>query len=449
MSAYRYLFILVLLLGVSLAELSASPNSYRQAQHRTASDVSYKMRYRGSLTLGYLNKDDKINFYINRPVVLGGTFAVEFLPTGRWKCMQAWNNASVGLALSFYDLGHNKFLGQVIAPHAYINVPLYRHPRVIVGLRPGLGLAFSTRTYQNTVPKEYLWQRYRLDDGTQIANASIGSYTNAFLKGELYLDFPFGKNWDVTLSLGWQHLSNGSTVTPNSGYNMFNAEIGVAYTPTRKTQGFRYYEPDPMQHDRMYAGVKKIWGIELMMGGGVRSVYYKDRRWYGAASLSLSAYWQPLAFFRVGLGADMFYDGAFSAVYYKFAKKDEKNITYFSKTYISENKVANCFRAGISVQPEFVFGNLVFGYHIGVYLYDPIKNLEPFNEVESRKGKPFNRGIFYAYNPMLTGTKQDGWLYQKLQLRYYCSEHFFINLGLKAHFFKAEFIDVGMGFRFN
>ena len=106
----------------------------------------------------------------------------------------------------------------------------------------------------------------------------------------------------------------------------------------------------------------------------------------------------------------------------------------------------NCFRVGISLQPEFVFGNFTCGFHFGVYLYDNIKNLEPYKEVE-KNGKPFSRGIFYSYDIANAGSAghADGWLYTRIVLKYRVTKHLFVQAGLKAHLTKAEFIDAGLG----
>ena len=209
------------------AAAPATSVRYPGSNHRTRSDISYLMRYRGSLAIGYLNKDDKMDFYISRPVVLGGTVAVEFLPTGRWKCLQEWNNASVGLALTAVDLGHSKFLGQAIAPHAYFNIPLVNHPRAVFGLRPGAGIGFVTRTYANTVPDDQRWQNIKVN-GEQVANASIGSVANAFMTAGFYLDFPFSDNWDVTLSF----VREGKPIVlmnhlRNEGFEITEYEAGI------------------------------------------------------------------------------------------------------------------------------------------------------------------------------------------------------------------------------
>ncbi|MBR1515662.1 MAG: acyloxyacyl hydrolase [Paludibacteraceae bacterium] len=439
--------LLLILCLLPTALLGKTPRLYRKADPKTRTATSYQLRYRMAGAVGFLNRDDKVrDFRFDRPVITGGTVAVEFLPTGRWKCMQQWNNASIGLAFSVFDLGQQRYLGQVFTPHAYLNVPLVRQSRVTFGLRPGLGVAFVNRTYANTVPAEYKWQAYQIE-GKPIANRSIGSIANVFLSGGLYLDVNLVEGWDFTFSGGWQHLSNGSIMTPNGGYNMFNVEAGIAYTPDRKTNGFHYYRPDPDVPSKLHDGVTKKWGIDFTLGAGARSVYYRDRDWFPTASFSLAAYWQPYSIFRIGLGADLYYDGAYAAIYKDFASEQTKHITYYGKTYLNASKVTNCLRAGISLQPEFVFGNLTFGYHIGFYLYDPVKNLEPFADVKNNGGKPLNRGIFYAYNPAKSSNYQDGWCYQKLILRYYCSRHFFLHVGLKLHIFKAEFIDAGLGFR--
>ncbi|MCQ2347914.1 MAG: acyloxyacyl hydrolase [Paludibacteraceae bacterium] len=408
------------------------------------------LRYRLTGTAGWLNRDDKIigtsqvkGLTMDRPVVVGGTFAVEFMPMDRNLGLRRWNNTSVGVALTVLDLGQQQYLGQVIAPHAYVNVPLVRKPHFEFGLRPGLGVAFVTKTYANTVPDEYRWNAYT-KNGQQIANVSIGSIANAWITAGVYVDVPIKKGWSFAVSAAWQHVSNGSVMTPNAGYNMFNGEMGLVYSPETNPGGHYYVEPMTIVPHELYEGVKKKWDVEIGLAGGCRSVYYRDREWFGVGSFTVAAHWQPVSIFRLGGGVDVFYDGAYRSVCDKLATPNTTApITYFGKTYLAESKVSNCFRVGISLQPEMVLGNLTFGYHLGIYLYDPVKNLEPYKEAE----KGLDRGIFYKYDPMKASTYQDGWFYQKLQLKYLCTKHLYVQLGLKLHIMKAEFIDAGLGIR--
>ena len=78
-------------------------------------------------------------------------------------------------------------------------------------------------------------------------------------------------------------------------------------------------------------------------------------------------------------------------------------VTYFGKTYLKNSDLKNCFRVGISLQPEFIIGHLTAGIHVGFYVFDPIKNLEPYTGKKSwdkgqgaaemdQAGTPLNRG---------------------------------------------------------
>ncbi len=419
------------------------------------------LRYRLSGTAGWLNRDDKIagtktmqGLTLDRPVVAGATFAVEFLPTGKLSSLQQWNNASIGVAATYLNLGQNQYLGSLYTLWSYLNIPLVNTPHFVFGLRPGVGVAFADRRYSNTVPEELKWQAYQQPNSgsdkpnMQIANISIGSVANAFLNGGIYMDFPIKNGVAVTIAGGWQHASNGSVLTPNAGYNMFNAELGLTYTPSEDQVKERTPQTDVPHH--LYDGVQKKWDVEIGLAGGVRSVYYRDQKVFGIGELTVAAHWQPVSIFRLGAGVDLFYDGAYRSVYYQLA--DASNTaprTYYKKTYLAEGRVEDCFRLGFSLQPDFVIGRLTVGYHLGFYLYDPIKNLEPFGEAEAaaKEGKSLHRGIFYGYDMSKASNYQDGWFYQRVQLKYRPTEHFYVQLSLKLHIMKAEYLALGVGFR--
>lgn len=410
------------------------------------------VRYRLSGTAGWLNRDDKIagtksmeGLTMDRPVVLGGTAAVEFLPTGRLHSLQQFNNASIGVAATYLNLGQDQYLGNIFSLWGYVNIPLVHKKHVVFGLRPGVGVVFADKRYANTVPDAYRWKQYQ-QDGQQIANISIGSVANAFLNGGIYMDFPIQHGWAVTFAGGWQHVSNGSVLTPNAGYNMFNAEIGVSYTPHEDQVLQRTPQPDVPR--KLYDGVQKKWDVEIGFAGGLRSVYYRDRRIFGVGEVSVAAHWQTISIFRLGGGVDVFYDGAYRSICSEFATAETTApVTYFGKTYLKESRVENCFRVGISLQPEFVMGNLRFGYHVGIYLYDPIKNLEPYEEAAAADaaGKPLHRGLFYAYDLSRASTYQDGWFWQRVQLKYCVTPHLYVQTSLKLHIMKAEYLAFGLG----
>jgi len=76
-----------------------------------------------------------------------------------------------------------------------------------------------------------------------------------------------------------------------------------------------------------------------------------------------------------------------------------------------------------------------------LYLYDPLKNLFPYNDA---KNGTLYKPLIYSYNI----TNEDGWFYTRATLKYALDKHLFISTGLKTHLQKAEFIEWGLGYRF-
>ena len=407
-------------------------------------------------------RDGKVDPFVGRPV-LGGHFAVEFLPTGRWHCLQQWNNASIGVGVSYLNLGNDTKLGSAVAAYAYMNQPFYTGKHFGIGLRPTVGLAAVNKRYSNTYEGQ---TPYADHEG---ANWSIGSILNAYLGLELYMDFPIKDGWTITLSGGWHHISNGSFMHPNAGYKFVGGELGVKYQQNvqrRKVQGTKgladttriYEAPAPDVPRKLYDGVDKKWAVEICATGGAKQNYYGDNRngqkFFGVATLKAAAYWVPVSIFRIGGGFDAFYDGYYSSVSSHVpgatAAYPDAPVTYFKKTYLKESEVKNCFRVGFSIQPEFIIGNLTAGIHVGFYLYDPVKNLEPFKEAQAadQKGEALHRGLFYGYDFTKASNYQDGWCYMQFVLKYHVLDHLFVQLGLKTHGVRAEFMDAGIGVAF-
>ena len=445
----RSIGIVLLLLGVMNLWATSKSDSVKTRR---------PMAYRLSGMAGMIMPDGKADQFIERPV-LGGSIGVEFLPTGKWHCLQQWNNASVGLGLGYLNLGNDRYLGSAIAAYGYMNQPFYTGRHFGIGLRPAVGLAAITKTYRNTLPDNVAPYSMAKDaTGKYIANWSIGSILNAYLALQLYMDFPIRDGWAITVNGGWQHMSNGSFMHPNAGYNLFGGEVGVRYTPSNQNNQNNQSNLNNLNNQSnrsQLMAVDKPWAVELSATGGAKQNYYRDnqngQQFYGAATVKVAAYWVPVSIFRIGLGVDGFYDGYYAAVNDEFAALNPgASVTYFGKTYLKESDVKNCFRVGLSLQPEFIIGRLTAGLHVGFYLYDPIKNLEPYQEAKTADdaGGRLDRGIFYGYDFTKASNYQDGWCYMQFVLKYHVLDHLFVQLGLKTHGVRAEFMDAGVGVAF-
>lgn len=372
----------------------------------------------------------------DRPI-LGGEVAVEFLPTGKWQCLTDYNNASVGIAVDYLNLTNDKILGQAFAPYAYLSIPFVRRKHFVFGVRAGIGMAIVTKNYYNTVAPDSLYVPGSIQ--YPYSNGGAGSYLNAYFAEALYMEFPIKRGFAITASYGWYHISNGSVRQPNSGFNMFNGMLSLTYQP----QYDKYEEPTATVPKKLYDG--KRWDVEISATGGVRQAYFADQKYFGVATVSVAAHYRPWSIFKIGGGIDMFYDGYYKSIYKDYPYNgDENPVTYFGKTNLTESNIANCFRVGVSLQPEFVIGNLTAGFHFGVYLYDNIKNLEPKQKAIEAGGK-LSKGIFYSYDIANAGVNEDGWLYTRIVLKYRVTKHLFVQAGMKAHLMKAEFIDAGLG----
>ena len=353
--------------------------------------------------------------------VYGADVRMSFAPS--WQSLQQWNNAKVGVGLGYWNMGHEK-LGHAITPYIYMDIPLVRLRHFELGLRPGIGAAFVTKTYRNTVEDGHMFL-----DVTD-ANECIGSVTNLYFPEALYMYFPIKQGWAVGVSGGWYHISNGSTRQPNSGYNIFAGELSVRKGLNQANEAIETTDASKVNDAKKYS-----LALSGTMGG--RQVYYRDQQAFMVASMHASAYWYAHNIFRLGGGVDVFYDGAYV-----------QRKTYFKKTNLSAAMPNDCWRVGVSLQPEFVVGNFTAGLHVGAYLYDPVKELEPYNEAVSSESGRVNRPIFYSYDLLKAGSAghPDGWLYTEVVLRYHLPWHIFVQAMMKSHLTKVEFVSLGVGF---
>lgn len=381
-----------------------------------------------SLMGGGVMPDGKVDKVVNAGVptnswhapVYGAEVLVSFAP--HWRALQDWNGARVGGALGYWNLGHEQ-LGHAVTPYIYMEIPLVRVPHFELGLRPGIGAAFMTKTYRNTVPDGHMFK------DVVDANECIGSVTNLYFPEALYLNFSIAKGWGLSLAGGWYHISNGSTRQPNSGYNIFAGELALKYdwsdVPEQKNVA---YDTEEMS---------KRWSISLSGSAGGRQVYYRDNQTFVVASMHASAYWNAHRIFRLGGGVDVFYDGAYI-----------QRETEFKKTNLSAAKPGDCWRVGVSLQPEFVVGKFTAGLHVGAYLYDPVRELEPKDEAQKTATGRIDKPIFYSYDLLKAGSAgyPDGWLYTAVVLRYHLPWNMFLQGMMKSHLTKVEFVSLGVGF---
>jgi hypothetical protein len=358
--------------------------------------------------------------------VTGAEFSLEFQTMGEKRWHQYQNFPVVGLGAVWLNLGNPEKLGNAFALYPYINTALIRNTYFNLYLKSGAGISYLSKTYYQT-NRDAAGNELTIRTG---ANPAIGSALNVYFSGGAALDIPLTKSLSATAEYTWNHMSNGSTVAPNAGLNLMNGFVGLKYMPN--------YKNNTLPMKQSISDLPRKYTVEIIASSGFRQLYYLDHKTFPIASLSLSIFRPISNFYRMGLGSDLFFDPVFGEV--NSAKNNAENETKYLRSFIVNDELKNKFRIGVSWQHELIYGRLSAGLHLGVYLYNPIKNLEPYS---TAKAMTLEKPLLYAYDI----EKEDGWLYTRAALKYSLSEHLFLSLGLKTHYQKAEFIEWGVGCR--
>jgi hypothetical protein len=367
-----------------------------------------------------INHDPKHVGPLIKGPVSGSEFSVEFQTMSNKPWQQYLSFPIVGIGTVWLNLGNPEKLGNAFALYPYVSFPLIRTNYFKLNLKAGAGVSYLTKTYYNT-NTDSLGNLLPSLTGT---NSAIGSNLNVYFSGGGNIEIPLSKSLSLTGDYTWNHISNGSAVAPNSGLNLLNGFIGLKYSPNYK----RYNSPSKQN----LPGIEQKITCELTVSGGFRQLYYKDNKTFPIGSIAFAAFHPIKNFMRMGVGIDVFYDGVYDGN------------TQFERTYLKTNDLKNKIRVGVSWQNELLLGRLTAGFHFGLYLYNPLKNLEPCDSNGNLINPAQSKGLIYSYNI----NNEDGWLYTRASLKYALSKHIFASVGLKTHQQKAEFIEWGLGYRF-
>ena len=406
--------------------------------------------------------------------VLGGEIAFELASDGSKQWHKDFNMPDLGFALQVLDLGNPDITGQMISLYPYINIPMVNSEKIRFNAKMGMGAAFATKPcdLEAAIADPRAIKQKAAD-----YNFAIGGVFNFAISAGLNIEVPVHKNVSLTADVMFNHISSASTSQPNAGLNMFNGYLGLKYLFNEEleirneelTNNTNYNIPNKQETNNqtktqiktdkehstpnsslLIPNLMKRWSGEVILSGGFKKLYYKDSKYFGTASLNLEGYYHTCRQHRIGVGLDLFYDGAYAQTVAqdasgKYYWTDEN--TYFGRTFTPNNNFENKLRLGLNIANELTIGKFGIFAHFGIYLYDPVKNMEPGGEIlESlNKGETLKKkGVFYPYDI----NKEDGWNYFRIGVKYHFTEHFLVNLSFKTHLQKVEFFELGLGYAF-
>ena len=446
-------YILFILLMIATAASATEVNT---------SFAAYKIK--GQFTGGWIYPHDaSIIKPLAKGPVLGGEIAFELATNGSKQWHKDFNMPDLGFALQVLDLGNPEIMGQMISLYPYINIPMVNSEKIRFNAKLGMGAGFCTKPCD---VEAAIADPRAIKQKAGDYNFAIGGVFNFAVYAGVNIEVPVHKNISLTADIAYNHFSSASTSQPNAGLNMFNGSLGVKYlinelgvrSEELGVKDFAITEPVDvlMTEGNHSSDLKneelkfKRWSGEVILSGGFKKLYYKDDKYFGTASLNLEGYYHTCRQHRIGVGLDLFYDGAYAQTAAqdaagKYYWTDDN--TSFGRTFTPNNNFENKLRLGLNIANELTIGKVGIFAHLGIYLYDPVKNMEPGGEILEALNKgetPKKKGLFYPYDI----NKEDGWNYFRIGVKYHFTEHFLVNLSFKTHLQKVEFFELGVGYAF-
>ncbi len=358
--------------------------------HATAQGFHHKLRSPGILLEGRIYYGWTLDHHIEMTPFKRHYPAYEIsvlkATYGRMRWEYMYNYPLIGISYWYSDLGKTKPLGSAHAIFPFINFPLNRSKNFNIYFRLGVGIGYLTRKYD------------RYDN---FENLAIGSHLNGAVNLMFEARLRLGKKFMAAAGLSWMHFSNGAIKQPNYGLNIPSANLAIAYRLNRENPYLKKKllpELFPFEFDGrryLHLDINAAFGIkdlQATLGGGNQ---------YPVVAVFGNLLWPVSYKSRLGFGFDLSYDGS-----------DEKLLEIGGS--VPDHQV-NLVKTGLTGSYELAFSRMALMFNLGV-------------------------NISGAY-------KHNGYVYEKLALRFGFTENFFGSLSLKAYYAKADYITFGVGYR--
>ena len=245
--------------------------------------------------------------------------------------------------------------------------------------------------FRPSIGLAYLGKKFNADNNFE--NIAIGSNFNMYLSLSVETEIKLFKRTSATLGFGLDHQSNTGFKTPNLGINMPFLTGGVSHSFGKKN-GLKKNTSAAFQRKPFY------WNIQT--GFGINEINPPNQKKYVASSIFITREKKMNYKSSLGYGLDFYYNPAQMAI----LKKDSINLSPLENLQI-----------GLSVLHILHFGKLSFTSQLSYYLK--------------------------------TENKELGKIYHVFGGRYALNNNMNIFFLGKTHIDKAEFILVGVGYKFN
>lgn len=355
---------------------------------------------------GYLMKSSNME-EINPNGPAGIHLGVEFPSLQQRPWQQYLNNPTVGLGISYIDLG-DKLMGKAISMYPYILINGVRVEHFNLKVKIGSGLAAVSEHFYTTC------------DGA-LPNRTFSTTINAYLTAGLNFDFPITRNFAINSELGFFHMSNGRTKEPNKGANVLYGGIGFIATINPESGK----EPAPIN----FPDLPYNWSLNITASSGIHAADETDPHRFAIFSLHAGAIYSTCNWHGIGLGADLFYNDAIG------------NPDTNRGMYVTTTEKWRRMRGGLSINNEFKFGNFTAMVDWGVYLFNPVRNLYDNDHPIYGHGP---RPLFYKSDDVGVN---EAFHYIRFGLKYRIYDNIYLQALAKTHLHICELIEFGVSYQ--
>lgn len=288
-----------------------------------------------------------------------------------------------GVSLLYMNFRNPEVIGSNISVYPYIEPYLGAQNKLNASFRFGIGPAHMTKVY---------------DEQTNPKNQFVSTHISFIVLLRMALNYRLNDRTGISLTAGFNHISNGGIKNPNLGINFPTVSLHAERYLTLPT--FRNWQKE--EGLRLDKDTHKFF-IEYFATG--KAVHKAEER-YLVTGLAAS---YGLVIGRINglrLGFEGIYDGAVRERIRRDELPDDFQETPDYRTF------------ALLFGNDFLLGRFTFSQHFGIYLYENYTYMDP--------------------------------VYQRYGLTYYLtkSKNLFLGVNLKAHRHHADFLDFRLGYKF-
>jgi len=229
------------------------------------------------------------------------------------------------------------------------------------------------------------------DYKTNYQNIAIGSHLNAFLMLGQKVKYRLSNRLTSTAGFSYNHLSNGGTILPNLGLNYPMISLGIE----------RRFGPNDSTSKQIFKDQRIESNWEIGIYAGFKQTSANRGKFYPAFSLVAQRTMSLGRRSSIAIGINSFYNSS--------------HIPTIEARGESISAIEN-IQLGPHLAYQLHIDKLQVSLAMGLYIYDQLKT--------------------------------DGLVFNRMALKYYLNHWLGINLSIKTHYFKADYIELGTSFRF-